>query len=111
MRDGGRKQVGVDWLDRLADERAQAVNDPEILREEIARLQAEVDRLQKIVRGVVSNVHTVSARRYDRDPLWALVHDVTALGSTSAKALCLEFGWDPDALVRTAKRLVAPSLL
>lgn len=105
---GGRKQIGMDWLDRLADEKAMALqdNDPEWLRAEISRLYDEVARLKKIVRNVVSNAHSVSAKRYDRDPLWALVRDVTALGSTSAKALCLEFGWDPDALVRTAKRLV-----
>ena len=30
-------------------------------------------------------------------PLWAVASEITGLGSTSAKALCVEFGWQPDA--------------
>lgn len=48
-----------------------------------------------LIHGVMRNLQGPAGNTYGR-PRWAIVTDVFAIGSTSARALCREFGLDPD---------------
>jgi hypothetical protein len=53
----------------------------------------EVDR-EKMLRAALD---VMSDYRKLYRPLWSIVGDVCCVGSTSAKRICRELGWDPDA--------------
>lgn len=90
---GSRKQVGLDWVDKLGDERSQSTGDT----------AAQAVMLRALLRNVVTSVPHIAARRYDRDLLWVLVGLITGTGKRDATALCLQFGWNPDATVRACR--------
>jgi hypothetical protein len=57
----------------------------------------DVDR-ETILRGAHRYVGKRS--RDGREPLWYFIEQVCAVGSTSAKNICRELGWNPDAPTR-----------
>jgi hypothetical protein len=62
----------------------------------------QLARMQRLVGTVLSGLTRRRAKRLYRDlPLWAVVCDEFGLGSTSAYALCREFGHDPEKKVGT----------
>lgn len=48
-----------------------------------------------LIEGVMRNLQGPAGNTYG-SPRWAIVTDVFAIGSTSACALCREFGLDPE---------------
>ena len=57
------------------------------------KAEAEVERLRRLVCG---GVHNAGAYGRSKRPRWAFVRRVFAVGSTTAWALCVEHGLDPD---------------
>ena len=55
----------------------------------------------RLIEGVVRNARrsAACAITWRGTPTWAVVRDICAVGSTTARALCRRFGVDPDAKV------------
>lgn len=65
-----------------------------VTKEEWEAVKGEIERLRRVAWGVVHN-----AKFRHRRSLWWIVAMITGLGSSSARALCKEFGRDPDQLI------------
>ncbi len=50
----------------------------------------------ELVQDVMRNLEYSIALSHQIQPRWAHVRDIFGTGSTSAKALCVEFGYDPE---------------
>lgn len=95
---------GIDkpgWLLRqMADVQRESKSWPKRMKQAVAERLDEVDAgdqidLDRVVHGLVHNARRVH-RIVPGRPLWAVIKDLTGLGSTSAKALCHRYGCDPD---------------
>jgi len=53
---------------------------------------------------IIRNVARIAARKYTHRPLWALVSDITAHGSTVSKMICVAANLDPHQTI-TVKSL------
>ena len=74
------------------------IDEREAAAAEIARLRAEVERLNRLAWGAVANVR---ARRVDQ-PRWSLVMTALGIGSTRAHEVCREHGFDPDEVLHAS---------
>lgn len=50
-------------------------------------------------RTMLLNAVRVAESKLYRQPMWCFVGTICGVGSTSAKAICCELDWDPDAYV------------
>ena len=55
---------------------------------------------EKLMKSVIGYLARRTAVRGTGVPLWSVVADMTAYGSTSGTRICEQFGFDPDTYVR-----------
>jgi len=53
---------------------------------------------RQLIENVLRNMECLRGQR--NKPRWVLVMDYFAVGSTVAHALCREFGFDPDGVIK-----------
>lgn len=61
---------------------------------------------ERLLWGVVANARR--SRPSFRRPLWALVTDITGVGSTYAADLCRRFGFEPDSTSARTDKSATP---
>ena len=64
------------------------------------------EQVSTMVETILLNLHHKEYRKLKGAPLWAFVRDTCAVGSTRAREMCRQYGWNPDqdgsvTLVRT----------
>lgn len=76
-----------------------------------AELRADNERLRGLIKRAIGSISRLRFQDESPDerPLWSLIMDTFAMGSTSAANLCVEFGFEPDTIVvlREAGRVCA----
>lgn len=58
--------------------------------------EARIDAVSK--ETIILNAHQLlrNSSKYSRTYLWTFIMDICAVGSTTAIAICREFGWNPN---------------
>ena len=76
------------------------------LEEARRALAAEQERSARLIQPVMASAHLIAGDR--RAPLWSLVAEIFAVGSTRAESMCRDHGYDPDQEV-TRRRAPKPT--